>query len=251
MYNFDATVKDARMQTSTDWSRKSQKMAPNCIKMLLTPDYGETAKGKPEAPKAQTPYYCTGQGRASSFLTAPKGYNIPHPWTRKPLHSRAPVSTPKPKGWWGARCPTRPQGPGVTGACRQGSPYNKHFEAKPTANSELRARIRTLRMSGGANPDPDPDLSVWLTSSGQYLSACKGSSGSARITRSSGSGIRKSGSGFSTLPFLSFILFSGYFSCIFRKKPNRPQIPNFARGSGLCGCRAAQIRIRIRILVFD
>ena len=33
-------------------------MAPYCITMLLTPDYGERAKGKPEAPKAQTPYYC-------------------------------------------------------------------------------------------------------------------------------------------------------------------------------------------------
>ena len=41
-------------------SRKSHKMAPYCITMLLTPDYGERAKGKPEAPKAQTPYYCTG-----------------------------------------------------------------------------------------------------------------------------------------------------------------------------------------------
>ena len=52
----------ARMHASEGkTTNRAHHNAPYCITMQLTPDYGRRAKGKPEAPKAQTPHYCTGQ----------------------------------------------------------------------------------------------------------------------------------------------------------------------------------------------
>ena len=109
------SVPAARVQNlNRQVSSRGQEMAPFCITMLLTPDYGERAKGKPEAPKAQTPYYCTGRGRASSSLTAPKGYKIPHLSTRGPGCTQDPGL--RSRGYRGARRPTPPKGRGVTRA---------------------------------------------------------------------------------------------------------------------------------------
>ena len=57
------------------------KVHPTASKCSLLQDSRERAKGKPEAPKAQSPHYCTGQGRASRSLTVPRGYKVPHPKT--------------------------------------------------------------------------------------------------------------------------------------------------------------------------
>ena len=55
-------ISKARMQASEGvTTNRAHHNAPYCITMQLTPDYGRRAKGKPEAPKAQTPHYCTGQ----------------------------------------------------------------------------------------------------------------------------------------------------------------------------------------------
>ena len=106
-------------------------MAPYCITMLLTLDYGETAKGKPEAPKAQTPYYCTGQSRASSSENSTQRVQDSPSVNKKTPALRAPDSKLQgEKG--GAHRPTRPQGLRVTEAFRLVSPYIKDFEAKPT-----------------------------------------------------------------------------------------------------------------------
>ena len=129
-------------------------MAPFCIKMLLTLDYGGRTKGKPKAPKVQTPHYCTGQGRASNWLTAPKGYKIPHSSTGDPCTQGPGLQDPRGDG--GQRHPTRPQGLRGTRANRQGSPYSMIFEVNPTnkkkieiefpsgRSSEIRIRIRIL-----------------------------------------------------------------------------------------------------------
>ena len=107
----------------------------------------------------------------------------------------------------------------MTGAFRQGSPYYKDFEAKPTRYFDVRIRIRISARSGGGNPRPDPDVSGSLTSSGQYLSACKGSEKSAVETRKSKSksksGSGCSGSGFPIAGFFSFFLFFLFFSSFF------------------------------------
>ena len=158
-------------------------MAPYCITMLLTLDYGETAKGKPEAPKAQTPYYCTGQSRASSSENSTQRVQDSPSVNKKTPALRAPDSKLQgEKG--GAHRPTRPQGLRVTEAFRLVSPYIKDFEAKPTDKKPNPDPDRHSPRSGGGNPDPDPDLSGSLASSVQYLAACKAPDPEIRISRS-------------------------------------------------------------------
>ena len=142
----------AAVQRRNKLRRKGQRMAPYCITMLLTPDYGETAKGKPEAPKAQTPHHCTGQSRASSSVTAPNWYKIPHLSTEDPCTQGPGLQTAL--GERRAHRPNRPQGLGVTRACRQGSPYSKHDVANTTANFGVRLPGRHSPMSGGDRPQP-------------------------------------------------------------------------------------------------
>ena len=160
--------------------------------MLLTTDYGGRTKGRPKAPKVQTPHYCTGQGRASNWLTAPIGYKIPHSSTGDPCTQGPGLQDPRGDG--GQRHPTRPQGLRGTRACRQGSPYSMFFEATPIQFPSSEFRVRVSELSGRKNPDPDPDLRCSITSSGQSLAACKGPTGSDRIFRVPSSELGKSGS---------------------------------------------------------
>jgi hypothetical protein len=100
-------------------SRKGQEMAPYCITMLLTPDYGEGAKGKPEAPKARTPHYCTGQSRASRLVNnTQRVQDSPFDNKKTPMLGPGPTS---PEGEGQAHRPTRPSGLGVTRATGSGS----------------------------------------------------------------------------------------------------------------------------------
>ena len=82
----------AWVQTSTESKQEGPQRAPYCITMLLTLDYGETAKGKPEAPKAQTPYYCTGQSRASSSENSTQRVQYSPSVNKKTPALRAPAS---------------------------------------------------------------------------------------------------------------------------------------------------------------
>ena len=145
------------MQNLNRMQAERARKAPYCITMLLTPDYRERAKGKPEAPKAQTLYYCTGRSRASSSETAPKGYKIPHLSTRRPLHSGPRVHS-DPRGTAGHVVRHLPKDSRVTGACRQGSPYYKKSEANPTFIFDILSSGRHFRMSGGDPEGPGPDL---------------------------------------------------------------------------------------------
>ena len=154
-------------------------MAPYCITMLLTPDYGERAKGKPEAPKAQTPYYCTSRSRASRSLTAPKGYKIPHLSTKGPLHWQAPGSQALRVQVGTSPVPSqRAQGH----PCRRlGSLYSRNFEATATVKIDVPLVVRLSPMSGVGVPCPRPGLRYGLTRSHSYLGACKRRARSGRF----------------------------------------------------------------------
>ena len=151
-------------------------MAPYCITMLLTTDYGGRTKGRPKAPKVQTPHYCTGQGRASNWLTAPIGYKIPHSSTGDPCTQGPGLQDPRGDG--GQRHPTRPQGLRGTRAYRQGSPYSMIFEATPIRVPSSEFRVRVSELSGRKFRARNPDLRCLITSSDQYLAACNRSTGS-------------------------------------------------------------------------
>ena len=122
------------MQNLNRMQAERAKKAPYCITMLLTPDYGERAKGKPEAPKAQTPHHCTSRSCASSSETAARGYKIPHPTTEGP-RTREPRAI---RGWGGIGHiaqipdpnpdgPVLRRGPPTIRILKPNRPINSHF----------------------------------------------------------------------------------------------------------------------------
>ena len=76
-------------------------MAPHCITMLLTPDHGERAKGKPEAPKAQTPHYCTGPKPCQQFTHSTQRVQDSPSVNKKTTALRVPDTCPTPQGTGG------------------------------------------------------------------------------------------------------------------------------------------------------
>ena len=131
-------------------NRKGQKMAPYCITMLLTPDYGEGAKGKPEAPKARTPHYCTGQSRASRLVNnTQRVQDSPFDNKKTPMLGPGPTS---PEGEGQAHRPTRPSGLGVTGATGRGPPTIRILKPIRSQNSEIPIRVVTSGCTASTSP---------------------------------------------------------------------------------------------------
>ena len=122
-----------------------------CLQQTMERELRESQK----APKAQTPHHCTGRSRASSSLTAPKGYKIPHSLTRG-LHA----------GPWSSKIP-RVLGGNITRPVprtlerpeplsRRASPYSKIFEAKSTSKNRKIDPVRFSEMSGDGFSIFDP-----------------------------------------------------------------------------------------------
>ena len=126
--------------------------------MLLTTDYGGRTKGRPKAPKAQTPHYCTGQSRASRLVNnTQRVQDSPFDNKKTPMLGPGPTS---PEGEGQAHRPTRPSGLGVTGATGRGPPTIRILKPIRSHNSEIPIRIVTSRCRAATRPVPARMLRV-------------------------------------------------------------------------------------------
>ena len=72
-------------------AERATKWHPTASRCCLHQTMGRELRASQRRPKPKFHTTALARSRASSSLTAPKGYKIPHPSTRRPLHSGSPV----------------------------------------------------------------------------------------------------------------------------------------------------------------